>query len=222
MIWKKVKIRYKEGFNMKNKIKKIFIILVSYVPLNFIRIFMYKLLGYKIGKNVKIGFKTVLLSKDCEIGDYVEIAKSNYIEAKKIYIGSRTRIGKYNKIVAWASYSRELSNSNYIYIGKECLITEGHLLDGSFGFSIGDRTWIAGRNSSFWSHGSTHIQGPIKIGDKCYIGSDVKMGTNITIGDEVLIAMGSTVLKGCPSRCLIAGSPSTIKKRDYIWHKHWK
>lgn len=96
------------------------------------------------------------------------------------------------------------------------------MLDGSFGLEVGDETWIAGRNSSFWSHGSTQTQGPIKIGKKCYIGSDIKIGTNVIIGDNVLVAMGSVVLMGCNSNCSIAGVPAIIKKSNYIWYNHWK
>lgn len=112
-------------------------------------------------------------------------------------------------------------NSNYIKIGEDCMITEGHMLDGSFGLEIGDKTWIGDRNSSLWSHGSTCKPGPIIIGKRCYIGSDVKIGTNVVIGDEVLVAMGSVVVRGCQSKCIIAGLPATVKRENYLWYEHW-
>lgn len=205
-----------------NKIRLLIPHLIAFLPLNCLRVLCYKLLGYKIGKKVKIGMGTILISDNCLIENFVKIGRNNFVKTKDFKIGTNARIGPNNKLIGWASYSANSDiDVNYIHIGKECLITEGHLLDGSFGMSVGNYSWIAGRNSSFWSHGSTQKQGPIIIGEKCYIGSDVKIGTNVIIGNEVLVSMGSIVLKGCPDRCTIAGSPATVKRENYVWHKHW-
>lgn len=207
---------------MKELKKVIISILISWIPINCVRIILYRISGYKIGKKVKIGFRTILIANYCLIADNVHIGRKTYIKVKKLEIGAKTRIGNNNKLLAWANYSNNLLNSNYIKIGEECLITEGHLLDGTIGLEIGDKTWLAGRNSSLWSHGSTRKPMPIIIGKRCYIGSDVKIGTDVVIGDEVLVAMGSVVVRGCPSRCTIAGLPAIVKRENYLWYEHWQ
>ena len=49
----------------------------------------------------------------------------------------------------------------------------------------------------------------------------MKIGPNVCIGDEVLVAMGSVVVKNFGSRCTIGGVPAKPIKENYIWHEHW-
>lgn len=204
-----------------NKLKLIISIVISVIPINSLKILFYRVIGYKIGKGTKIGFGTILISDVCLIGNNVIIGRNNRIKAKTLEIGSNSRIGNNNKLYAWENYSGSIKDSNFIRIGDNCLITQGHLLDGSFGVEIGSDTWIAGRNSSLWSHGSSKAQKPIVIGRKCYIGSEVRIGTDVVIGNEVLVGMGSVVLKGCPSKSMLVGSPAVVKRENYIWHENW-
>ena len=60
---------------------------------------------------------------------------------------------------------------------------------------------------------------PIKIGDKVWIGMNAMILKGVTIGDGAVIAAGSVVNKDIPSRCLAAGVPAEIKKRNISWSK---
>lgn len=191
------------------------------MPFNSLRIIGYKLLGYSIGRKVKIGFNTRIVSNNCKIEDGVRIGKNNIFYVNRIIINSKTRIGSKNKFEGDALYSRSLENSNTIIIGNECLITTEHYFDASFGISIGDYTWIAGRGSSFFSHGATYKNSSIIIGEKCYIGSGCMFSTGLEIGAETLICMGSVVTKSIGKNCSVAGNPALVKKTNYKWYKNW-
>lgn len=202
--------------------KKYIVLLIAYTPIEWIRKNLYRLIGYKIGVNSFIGFGTVLRCNERIIGENVQIGRWNKIDVKTIHIDQNTKIGNKNIFEGYAKYSNEARNSNFIKIGKECLITSGHLIDGAYGVFIGDNTWIAGRNSSIWSHGTTKEHGSIIIGKRCYIGSDCKINTNVMLGDNVLVGMGSVITKSFNSDCMVAGVPAIVKKQNYLWYKDWK
>jgi acetyltransferase-like isoleucine patch superfamily enzyme len=52
----------------------------------------------------------------------------------------------------------------------------------------------------------------IKIGQGCWIASNVTIIGGVTIGDNVIIAAGSVVVKDIPSSVVVAGVPGKIIK----------
>lgn len=54
------------------------------------------------------------------------------------------------------------------------------------------------------------IQKPVIIGKKCWIGANVVIMPEVSIGDNVIIGAGSIVTKSFPSDCVIAGNPAKI------------
>lgn len=70
------------------------IILFGLLP-SFLKIFIYKLKGFKISSNVKIGFGSIILSKDVVIKNNVQIGHFSVIMAKKIEIGSYSSIASF-------------------------------------------------------------------------------------------------------------------------------
>lgn len=202
--------------------KRYIVLLIAYTPIEWVRRQLYRLIGYKIGINSFIGFGTVLRCNKCIIGENVKIGRYNKITVKTIYIGNNTKIGNNNTLEGYAKYSSKEKNSNFINIGEDCLITNGHLIDGAYGVFIGDNTWLAGRNSSIYTHGTTQKNGSTIIGKRCYIGSDCKFTPNIILGDNVLVGIGSVITKSFNSDCMVAGVPAVIKKQNYLWYDNWK
>lgn len=56
-----------------------------------------------------------------------------------------------------------------------------------------------------------------KIGDNCFIGSNVNLVAPVTIGDHVLVAAGSTITKDVPSEALSIARERQVNKED--WNK---
>ena len=70
----------------KNKIPLKQLILIGLFP-SFIKIIIYKLIGYRIGKNVSIGLGSVIIGKDVEIKDNSKIGFFTIIRCKKTLTG---------------------------------------------------------------------------------------------------------------------------------------
>lgn len=61
--------------------------------------------------------------------------------------------------------------------------------------------------------------GPIKIGEGCWLGQNVVVLPNVTIGDKCVIGANSVVTKDIPSYSIAAGVPAkVIKKYDFTRH----
>lgn len=78
----------------KNKLPIKEIVLLGLFP-SFIKVFIYKLMGYRIGKNVSIGFGSVIIGKNVEIKDNAKIGFITLIRCKKINIGRYVTIGSF-------------------------------------------------------------------------------------------------------------------------------
>lgn len=100
------------------------------------------------------------------------------------------------------------------WIGPYCLI------DGSGGLEIG-----RGCDISSGTHIYTHSsalrcvsgreypavdRGPVKIGDRVFIGANSVINKGVTIGDESIIGAGSVVTKDVASRSVVAGVPGRV------------
>jgi len=52
----------------------------------------------------------------------------------------------------------------------------------------------------------------IRIGNDCWLGANVTVCPGVTIGDRVIVAAGSVVIRDVPSDVMVAGNPAVIKK----------
>ncbi len=203
-------------------IKVAFAILIGALPLNALRVLGYRMLfGYQIDKS-RIGFGTIIAV------DEFLISKSN-IGFFNLFLGPmKVRIAEGASILDRNTFScgywvlrEENRNSNYartLDIGADTLITSGHHFDVAGIFKLGDRSWIAGIGSQFWTHGIGVRDRDIEIGSGCYLGSAVRFAPGSSIGDSVLVAMGSVVSsKMKVNNALVGGVPARVLKEDYDW-----
>ena len=52
----------------------------------------------------------------------------------------------------------------------------------------------------------------IRLGNDCWLGANVTVCPGVTIGDRVIVAAGSVVIRDVPSDMMVAGNPAVIKK----------
>ncbi len=203
------------------KFKIILAALVSLLPLNGLRLLGYRLLGYRI-QGARIGFGTVIavdeaILESCKIGPF-----NIFAGPLKIHIHPGASIGNRNEFICGYWVLRdEYSDAHYSRSLEVCngaLITSRHYFDLSGSLLLGDRSWIAGIASQFWTHGAGVKDRDIKIGTDCYIGSAVRFSPGSSIGDHVVVAMGSVVSGDLPeSNALIGGVPAKVLKSNYNW-----
>ena len=222
-------------------IKKIFIsFLCLILPSFFLRIFC-PLLGFKIGKNSKVGFSILLIDK-LEINDNVRIGhfnliicndirlmNSSYIKNFNIIYGPINLIFKEKAAIGKNNYIRR-SYGNVVY-GKSILelgiltkITANHFIDLTRSIKIGDYSIVAGVRSQFWTHGYLHdktgpgrfrIDGEIIIGNNVYIGSNVVINAGVNIANAITIGSNSTVSKSLKQAGMYVNQGLRFIEKDY-------
>lgn len=64
-------------------------------------------------------------------------------------------------------------------------------------------------------YGSIYVEKNVVIGDCVWLGSDVTISGNVTIGEGAIVAIGSVVVKDVPPFAVVGGNPvKVIKYRD--------
>ena len=156
-----------------------------------------------IYEDVEIGIDTVIhpnttIKSGVVIGEECNIGPNAYIRegcklANKVKVGSFVEIKK--AIIGEGSKVPHLSYMGDCEIGTKCNIGCGTITCN-----------YDGKNKH-----------KTKIGDNCFIGSNVNLVAPVTIGDHVLIAAGSTITEDVPSESLgIARQRQTNKEG---WNK---
>jgi len=210
------------------------IILMGFLP-SFIKVFIYRLKGYKIGKNVSIGLGSVIIGKTVTIGDnssfglisvvrgnsinigrFVTIGSLSMIDTETIIIGDDSKINE--KVIVGGIKTPE----SMIKIGKRVIIMEYSFINPTQPIIIGDDSGIGGHCLLF-THGSwlNQLDGfpvtfaPITMGERVWLPWRVFIMPGVEIGNEVVIGANSLVSKSLPSNVLAAGSPAKILVENY-------
>ncbi len=200
--------------------KKFISLLVFLLP-SFLSVLLLRAFGYKVGKNVKIGFSFIRLKK-IQIGDNVRIGHFNLILNDSITLANNTCIGylnilkgPFNLVLAKKA---AIGNKNYftrgalgitygkstLFLGELTKITTKHHLDLTRSISFGDFSILAGINSQMWTHGYFHaeygkdrvrIDGEIFIGNNVYIGSSSIFNPGVKVNNAIHIGGGSVISK---------------------------
>lgn len=182
------------------KAKLLLSLLIGLVPLNSLRVWLYKsLMGYKIGRNTRIGPLNLFCVSEVEIGNDVKIGALNLIKGPiRFEIGDKCWIGRSNTINASWSVAddrfKERAYGTEFKLGRECVIQHNHYFDVYGRFIVGDRSWIVGRGSQFWTHGLSVTDRDIIIGEGNCITSAVRFAPGASLGDENIVSMGAVVL----------------------------
>ncbi len=202
-----------------SRVRYFIAIVISRLPLSFLRVFFYNIIfGYRI-KESKVGYGTIIDVDDAFIYKS-NIGKFNrFVGPMEIKIDEYSKIGSYN-IFECGSWTKQIPDNKYkrkLEIGKNTLITGFHYFDIAGWFLLSCNSWIAGRSSEFWTHGAGVKDRDIKIGKDCYVGSAVKFVPGSEIGDSTLVGLGSVVTKKFNDHLMIAGVPAKIIKEKYNW-----
>jgi acetyltransferase-like isoleucine patch superfamily enzyme len=209
-----------------------FAIFIALLP-SPIRIFIYRLFGSKIGKRVKIGLGTIILSNNIEIGDNSKIGYFCMIKVNTLSLGKYVSIGNFVKISVY-----KIRMDSRAIVSPDVKI-EGDRNDKRSVIKLGMHSWIfqhcyvnvlrqvnLGKNvgvgggsylftHGFWLsklHGFPVSYGPIYIDDNVWLPWSCFIMPNVKIGKNVIVGARSLVNKDVPENALVAGSPAKIIK----------
>lgn len=110
-----------------------------------------------------------------------------------------------------------------VSIGKHCFFNHFCSINCMSNISIGDNC-IFGESVKLYDHNHAfsnkdnlikkqgYTKGSIKIGNNCWIGSDVIILPNVVIGDNVVIAAGTIVTKNIEDNTIVKNKLNIDKK----------
>jgi acetyltransferase-like isoleucine patch superfamily enzyme len=185
----------------------------------------------ELGKNTNINAHDVIIGRDCVIGNNVTIKVTGKFE-----LGDFSRIGD-NVIITCTEFVADswlymtdrvevgrggcYGPNSKVKIGKHVGIFEGTILNPSEAITIGDDVGI-GAEVMIWTHGAwldvtqgfPSDFGPVTIGNDVWLPARCIVLPNVTIGNDVVIGINSTVNRNIPSGAFAAGSPCKVLKED--------
>jgi acetyltransferase-like isoleucine patch superfamily enzyme len=159
-------------------------------------------------------------------GVYRRLAvKGNVSFGAEFHVGPGTRV--------WAP--RSLSIGHSVYIGKFCTVeTDGIIGDGVL---IANNVGIIGRTDhdlneigvaisrARWVGEHPELGIPVTIGSDVWIGFGATVLSGATVGDSVVVAAGSVVTQDLPENTVCVGVPAKPIKARFSsgdWPSHWK
>jgi len=152
--------------------------------------------------------------------------------ASRLYIGSGVRIER-GAILYAVKYYSDKNYMGLIEIGKNTFANKGFNATSAFNIKIGNEV-VFGPNVFLtdFDHGYEDIsmarlntdlvsKGPIFIGDRCWLGANVFVGSGVSLGEYCVVAANSVVTKSFPPFSVIAGSPAKVIKRYDSEQRAW-
>jgi acetyltransferase-like isoleucine patch superfamily enzyme len=190
---------------------------------------LYRVLfGYRIGRGVKIGFSLLdatrvelgegtrighlnLVTRVAELvtGRRVEIGSLNIIRGgERVSLGDYATVMRFNVLNAIPDHDCTTDPVSILDVGPGAIIVSGHRVDFTDRVTIGRNVIVGGRNSSLWTH-TRQETAPIRIGDYCYIGSEVRIAPGASLPDRCILALGSVLVEAVASPAhLVGGVPA--------------
>lgn len=171
-----------------------------------------------IGKEVKIHPSAVIKCRESlVIGDYSVIGEGCVIDCnsfkcgKWLYMPGPVEIGRGGNTNADAN----------VVIGDYVGIFERAIINPNSPVHIGDYTAI-GLDTMVWTHGGwldvmqgfPFSEGPVHIGKNVWLTSRSIVLPNVTIGDNVVIGIGSIINNDLPDGCMAAGVPCKVIREN--------
>ncbi|SRR5579885_2089859 len=205
----------------------------------FIKVFLYRLKGYRIGKGVSIGLGAVICGEQVEVGDYTSIGFFTIIRGKTIQLGSHVHIASLTFLDTPHIQIGEGSNINEqvfvgglqypdsrFTVGRNCSIMQLSFINPARPIVIGDGCVIGGHCLIF-THSSSlnHFEGypvdfaPIEIGNGVGLAWRVFVLPGAKIGDGTMVGANSLVAGTLPPHSMAVGYPARVVGRPPVFPK---
>lgn len=164
----------------------------------------------KIGKFCMIEPNTFIV--DSTIEDSVQIKAGSYIESS--IIRTKCSVGPYARIRPDSELMDEVHIGNFVEVKKSKIGKKSKAAHLAYigDAEIGEGTNI-GCGTIFVNYMPNKSKHKTKVGDNCFIGSDVQLIAPLEIGSGAVLGAGSVITKNVPANALaVTRSPQIIKE----------
>jgi len=151
---------------------------------------------------------------DCEVGEAVTVRAFSYLE--KCKIANRASIGPFARLRPETEIGENAHVGNFVEMKKVKFgagAKAGHLTylgDAE----VGSETNI-GCGTITCNYATDHKKYKTKIGNRVFVGSDTQFVAPVEIGDDAIIASGSTVTENVPARALAIARARQVNKENF-------
>ena len=199
---------------------KLLTALLSLLPSKLANLFL-KLLGHKISWNSKIGL-SILYVKSLTLDENSVIGHFNFFKGPiAVFLGRKSRIGKFNKFTR--AYSPITYGKSSLCIEHGTRITYDNFFDLTCSIRFGKNTQVAGKGSQFWTHGYMHansgterirVDGEIIIGDNVYVGTKCVFNPGVKVSNAINIGGNSVISKDLNESGMYVNQSLRYLKKD--------
>ncbi len=198
-----------------------FLLLLCVVLPNPLKLAIYRALGFRIGKNVRIGMSLFLNIVHVEIGDNCRIGHFNQFRSlTRFELGKSVLILNFNEVTGY--YGAPHWPSSFV-AEDSVMIMSRHFFDCTGTIRIKTKALIGGRDTQLWTHARAILDDgslellpyTVEVGRDAYIGARCTL-VACSVPDGATVAAASVVVKNHlpePCRVLLAGNPAVVKKR---------
>ena len=217
------------------KIPYLKVALIGWMP-SFLKIFVYRLFGAKIGKNVKIGFLSVINCPNIIIEEGTTIGLLSIISTKKslklssfskigslVFIETNVlKLGRSSQIMDQVIVGGIPSERSSLKIGERVKIFPFSFLNPTEPIIIEDDVGVGG-GSYIFSHGSwqntldgfTATFAPVTIKRNAWLPWRSFVTSGVTIGEDAIISPGTVVSKNIPDGGALVSNHSEVIDLNY-------
>ena len=200
---------------MNRKVRLIWALLIAWIPGYGLRRLLYgALLGYRIDRSARIGWRTILAVREFQAAKGVVVDRFNIFRGPMaVRMAEGARVGRLNRFTCpWHVVEGRFAQRDYrpgLNMGEGALFMDRHEVDLFGTVTLGRMTWFGGSGSQLWTHGLSVTDRDIVIGDGNYIGASVRFGPGAALGHDNIVALGSVILSKIEVDAhLIAGVPA--------------
>jgi acetyltransferase-like isoleucine patch superfamily enzyme len=187
------------------------------------RWFLTKCFGYRLDTSARIGLSWVypgmlVMEEGSRIGSLCTM-----IHLDEVILKAHSKMGRGNWVTGFPSgtktkhFVHQPERVSRLVLGEHAAITKDHHIDCTSPIEIGAFTTVAGYQSQLLTHSidlqeSRQDSKPIKIGDYCFVGTDVVILGGARLPSYCVLGAKSLLNKAFEEEwCLYAGVPAAKK-----------
>jgi len=186
---------------------KLVIVLGTLVPFSPWKVWLYRRLGFRIGKHVRIRGASFIYARAATLGNGVVIEPRTRIVCDELTMGDESKID--SETTVFGGGPLEMARGSYIgpraWVNCEAQV------------SLGRGTGV-GPGSSIYTHGVwlPYVDGyprkfaPVILEDDVWIPGNVTIQPGVRIGRSSMVGAGAVVTKDIPPNSFAAGCPATV------------